>query len=137
MKQWNVPLPKGDPAEGKSHFAMAVKNIRGERVEFKGQIDAKVAAELVLKVVTAAGEPPGQASSSAEWQPIETAPGNEILLLAAEFDGPGDWRIKCGYRDDENGRGWKVWGSSWQPTRWMRMPAPPATTAPCSADSKP
>lgn len=60
-----------------------------------------------------------------EWQPIESAPPNEILLLSCEFDGPGDWRIKCGYRDDENGCGWKVWGSSWTPTRWMKMPPAP------------
>lgn len=64
-----------------------------------------------------------------EWQPIETAPGNEILILATEFDGPGDWRIKCGYRDDENKRGWKVWGASWKPTRWIKMPEPPTARA--------
>lgn len=62
------------------------------------------------------------------WQPIETAPPNEILLLACEFDGPGDWRIKCGYYDKENNRGWKVWGSSWTPTRWMQMPPNPESS---------
>ena len=65
-------------------------------------------------------------AGAGEWLPIDSAPGNEILLLATEFDGSGDWRIKCGYRDDENNRGWKVWGASWKPTRWMKMPAAPA-----------
>jgi len=57
------------------------------------------------------------------WQPIETAPKDEVLLLAAEFHGPGDWRVKCGYFDAESG-GWKVWGASWTPTLWMRPPLP-------------
>ena len=59
------------------------------------------------------------------WEGIESAPSNEILLLACEFDGPGDWRIKCGYYDEENKMGWKVWGASWTPTRWMKMPPAP------------
>lgn len=60
------------------------------------------------------------------WQPIETAPKDAVVLLAAEFDCPGDWRIKCGtWIPDE--KAWRVWGASWIPTRWMPLPAPPAT----------
>ena len=60
-----------------------------------------------------------------EWQPIETAPKDEIVMLAAEMDGPGDWRIKLGYWDEEIGR-WKIWGASWVPSRWMPLPPPPS-----------
>ncbi len=62
------------------------------------------------------------------WQPIETAPPEcRWLLLAAEFDGPGDWRIKMGYRstDLDSFHGWKIVGASWAPTRWMPLPPPP------------
>ena len=60
-----------------------------------------------------------------EWQPIETAPSNTIVLLAGEMDGPGDWRIKCGYRDDARPSGWLIWGASWKPSHWMHLPQPP------------
>lgn len=72
MKQWTVSLPKGDPADGKSHFVLAVKDARGHRLEFKGQIDAKVAAEMVQMVVAAAGEVP-------------TASAGRIYALAAAY----------------------------------------------------
>ena len=59
------------------------------------------------------------------WQPVETAPKDGTqLLLAGEFDGPGDWRIKMGYwAAYEND--WHLFGGSWQPTRWMPLPAAP------------
>lgn len=60
-----------------------------------------------------------------KWQPIETAPSEEIVLLAGEFDGPGDWRIKVGYRDENEHFGWKIWGASWNLTHWMPPPEPP------------
>ena len=65
------------------------------------------------------------AMSSTGWHPISTAPKDEILLLATEFDRPGDWRIKCGYYSVEMGL-WRVWGALWQPTMWQPMPADPA-----------
>lgn len=62
------------------------------------------------------------------WRPIATAPKDAVVLLAAEFDCPGDWRIKCGTWIPEE-KAWRVWGASWIPTRWMPLPAPPATPA--------
>lgn len=59
------------------------------------------------------------------WRPIETAPTEEIVLLAGEFDFPGDWRIKCGYFSLDRD-GWHVFGASWTPTHWMPLPPPPA-----------
>ena len=59
-----------------------------------------------------------------EWQPIETAPKDEMLLLAGELDGPGDWRIKIGYWDEDLQR-FKIFGASWEPSRWMPLPDPP------------
>lgn len=65
-------------------------------------------------------------SAAPQWQPIETAPMDTQLLLAAEFDGPGDWRIKTGYFDSKSSK-WALWGASWKPTRWMPLPALPST----------
>lgn len=62
---------------------------------------------------------------SDDWRPVENAPEDRVLLVACELDGPGDWRIKCGYRDNSALTGWKVWGASWTPTRWLPMPAQP------------
>ena len=67
-----------------------------------------------------------QAPSVPEWQPIETAPMLKAVLLAVEFDGPGDWCIKCGsFYSNE----WHVWGASWKPTHWMPLPKPPVSAA--------
>ena len=64
------------------------------------------------------------ATSVPEWQPIETAPMLKTVLLAVEFDGPGDWRIKCGsFYSNE----WHVFGASWKPTHWMPLPKPPVS----------
>lgn len=67
-----------------------------------------------------------QAPIEVDWQPAETAPFDEIVLVAAEFFGPGDWRIKCGGRSLE--KGWQVWGASWTPTRWAKLPKGPSDT---------
>jgi hypothetical protein len=56
------------------------------------------------------------------WQPISTAPKETALLLATEFFGAGDWRIKCG---SFYGGEWHVWGASWTPSHWMPLPAAP------------
>ncbi len=72
------------------------------------------------------------------WQPIETAPKDgTIVLLAGEFDYPGDWRIKIGYWsacDDD----WYLCWASWKPTHWMPLPDAPgaqAQPAPSFADA--
>ena len=62
------------------------------------------------------------APSVPEWHLIETAPMLKTVLLAVEFDGPGDWRIKCGsFYSNE----WHVFGASWKPTHWMPLPRSP------------
>ncbi|MBX8824719.1 DUF551 domain-containing protein [Ochrobactrum sp. SFR4] len=65
-----------------------------------------------------------------QWQPIETAPNSEMLLLAC-----ADWPlVKCGREVPVNvghksfGR-WTVFGASWTPTHWMPLPAAPNTEA--------
>lgn len=63
------------------------------------------------------------------WQPISTAPKETALLLATEFFGKGDWRIKCGsFYDGE----WHVWGASWTPSHWMPLPAAPGKERPAA-----
>ena len=64
-----------------------------------------------------------------QWQPIETAPKEAQLLLTAELDCRGDWRIKTGYYDT-GVEAWFVWGASWKPTHWRPLPAAPGITAP-------
>lgn len=58
-----------------------------------------------------------------EWQPIETAPKDEMILLAGVMDHASDWRIKVGYCDSLGE--WKIFGASWEPTHWMPIPAAP------------
>ncbi|EPN9607724.1 DUF551 domain-containing protein [Cronobacter malonaticus] len=55
-------------------------------------------------------------------------PENTGVLVATEFDGPGDWRMKWGTRvpghpDAKNG--WFVPGASWTPSHWQPLPEPP------------
>ncbi|EOI3576215.1 DUF551 domain-containing protein [Cronobacter turicensis] len=50
------------------------------------------------------------------------------VLVATEFDGPGDWRMKWGTRvpghpDAKNG--WFIPGASWDPSYWQPLPEPP------------
>lgn len=67
-----------------------------------------------------------------KWQPIETAPKETALLLATEFFGAGDWRIKCG---SFYGGEWHVWGATWTPSHWMPLPAAPG--APVGTNAAP
>lgn len=85
-----------------------------------------VVHNLLRKVRELEAAAESRPASLEQWMPIETAPHDEVLLLASEFDGPGDWRIKCGYFDNDRGC-WKVWGASWVPTRWAAIPAPPGS----------
>lgn len=55
------------------------------------------------------------------------------VLVAAEFDGPGDWRIKVGGRNPEQRNGWWVFGASWVPQVWMPLDAHRAMLAAAQA----
>lgn len=68
-----------------------------------------------------------------QWQPIETAPEDCILLLATEFFHKGDWRIKVG--GYWNG-GWDIFGASWTPSHWMAIPNLPAPIIPAIPGTK-
>ncbi|MGN4188742.1 Lar family restriction alleviation protein [Burkholderia gladioli] len=52
---------------------------------------------------------------------------SDEVLVAVEFFGAGDWRIKVGYLGEEGG--WHVFGGSWTPTHWMPLPEPPIDAA--------
>ena len=78
--------------------------------------DAQTTLDIARAILKKFGAP--------QWQPIETAPKDEQIMLAIEFDGPNDWRIKTGYYFSEE-QCWKVWGGSWQPTHWMPLPEAP------------
>lgn len=58
-----------------------------------------------------------------EWRTMESAPKERMVLMAAEFDCVGDWRIKVGGWHDAGH--WFVCGASWTPTMWRDLPPPP------------
>ncbi|WP_199781733.1 DUF551 domain-containing protein [Cronobacter sakazakii] len=69
------------------------------------------------------GEPDGWIPCSERMPPENTG-----VLVATEFDGPGDWRMKWGTRvpghpDAKNG--WFISGASWTPSHWQPLPEPP------------
>ena len=72
-----------------------------------------------------------------EWQPIETAPKNEVILLYGEIDPhPDDEQLHskgarrvAGYWDQID-EAWSsttsTWAGPWiKPTHWMPLPPPP------------
>ena len=75
-----------------------------------------------------------------EWQPIETAPKDELVLLhrptAAEWCkvAPGKWEPDA-YSTKPKPY-WRIWlciggvtdSRQWMPTAWMPLPAPPTET---------
>jgi hypothetical protein len=93
--------------------------------------DREVAASIGgahVEIVPLYAAPPLSSEQHADgWKLIDTAPRDKMLLLAAEFDGPGDWRIKVGGHWDGK---WNVFGASWAPTRWMPLPKPPVKGEP-------
>lgn len=68
-----------------------------------------------------------EAYEAAQWQPIETAPTDRLLLLACVTWPPARMRgeeppMKVG--GFWNGR-WNVFGGSWNPTHWRPLPPAP------------
>ena len=63
---------------------------------------------------------------SVEWVAVseKEPPLGVTVLLATEFDGPGDWRVKCGGLTRD--RKWHVFGADWTPTYWKPLPTPPS-----------
>jgi hypothetical protein len=88
----------------------------------KKLMDRDDAAQFATSLLARASE--SRAEGLTDWQLIETAPKDAMVLLAAEFDGPGDWRIKVGYWDNHE-NDWEIFGGSWSPTHWMPLPAAP------------
>ena len=86
----------------------------------KAELREEVAAALLAGLTRAA-----LAAPASQWLPIESAPKDEVLMLAGEFGGLGDWRMKCGYYMPETGT-WCIWGASWKPALWQPMPAAPS-----------
>lgn len=93
----------------------------------------KVASSLLKPMYEALSAAPAPAATKGTgWISVkDQLPGAELewVLVAAEFDGPSDWRIKLGALDSECSTGWKVLGGSWVPTHWMPLPAAPSPDA--------
>lgn len=91
----------------------------------ESNFDAWTAVEQFAEKLQSAAYAEGRKDEADEnaWRPISTAPKDEVVMLSAEFDRPGDWRMKCGYFTEETG--WHVWGASWRPTMWRPMPSKP------------
>lgn len=48
---------------------------------------------------------------------------NDHVIVATEFFGPGDWRIKVGGLEEDGS--WTVFGASWTPSHWQPLPVAP------------
>ena len=92
--------------------------------DFEPVDESETPTEIADAVLALLAAPP--TAQAQGWRPLIEAPFDEIVLVAAEFDGPGDWRIKCGYLDKQT-TSWRVFGASWEPTRWMPLPPPPTS----------
>lgn len=58
-----------------------------------------------------------------EWQPIQTAPKDKLVLLAMyPHHGYVEAPIKVGGFWDGK---WNIFGGSWRPTHWQSLPEPP------------
>ncbi|MFP3652252.1 MULTISPECIES: DUF551 domain-containing protein [Burkholderia] len=81
---------------------------------------ANAYGEMVRARAASASEPRVE-----EWMMVSDRlpPLGRDVLVAVEFFGPGDWRIKVGALNDQGQ--WCVFGGSWTPTHWMFMPPSP------------
>lgn len=110
-------------AARKSDMAMRMAVSAHLPTELSGQFDRWIADVFSRNAARALlrEAPQGWVSVSDTDAPIGRA-----VLFATEFDGPGDWRIKAGFRDQD--RGYVIWGASWTPSHWQPLAAPPAAT---------
>ncbi|WP_244119442.1 hypothetical protein [Burkholderia gladioli] len=71
----------------------------------------------------------GEAGEAVAWTAASDRlpPARKTVIVAVEFDGPGDWRLKAGGINDEGE--WCVFGASWTPTHWIEMPPSPVNRA--------
>ncbi len=53
MRSWKIPMPKEAPRESMTHFAFALKDANGQRVEFTGQADAREVAAVLQTLIAA------------------------------------------------------------------------------------
>lgn len=68
-----------------------------------------------------------------EWQPIETAPHNKIILTFAIVDNETrNWNIRTSHWRllEIDHSHWAGWGYGHEPTHWMPLPKPPLAAAP-------
>jgi len=92
---------------GEKLLAYAETEHRAERAS-----TMREAAELITRAV------------SEDWRPIKDAPEDTMLLLACDTWPPSRLRketapVKVGGFWDG---AWHVFGASWQPTHWMKLP---------------
>jgi len=79
----------------------------------------------ILELIARIRELEGASKPGGGWHSTEDVepPTNIPLLVAVEFDCPGDWRIKVGAFQQGY---WRIHGASWTPTHWMPLPAAPS-----------
>ncbi|KAF1065249.1 DUF3850 domain-containing protein [Burkholderia gladioli] len=72
---------------------------------------------------------PADAGEAVAWIAVSDRlpPVRKTVIVAVEFDGPGDWRLKAGGINDDGE--WCVFGASWTPTHWIEMPPSPVNRA--------
>jgi hypothetical protein len=85
------------------------------------------ALDLALAALSASPVPPALRREEDGWQPIETAPKDENILLWV----PDDYGVNRGYWDDEQQDWhWDSKATSAPPTHWRPLPLPPSVDPP-------
>lgn len=59
-----------------------------------------------------------------QWQPIETAPYQTVILVSAFYE--GSWKYHVYSIEHEH---WQEEWDEYEPTHWMTLPAAPTTDA--------
>jgi hypothetical protein len=108
----------------------------GDSLDCKSARMARLTCDNIKRELLAAEDDDAAPASTAApvapedpWMLVtdDTPPVDEMVILAAEFDHPGDWRKKVGYRRAAGD--WNIFGGSWMPTHWMPLPSDPKPDA--------
>ncbi|AXK63746.1 hypothetical protein CN645_30460 [Burkholderia sp. IDO3] len=90
------------------------------------QFARAVEDEVIINVARTAS---ASETMAERWMTVadQLPPLGHDVLVAVQFFGPGDWRIKVGALNDQGQ--WRVFGGSWAPTHWMPLPDAPVDAA--------
>jgi hypothetical protein len=150
--QWEAVLPQPAPApqKGEQEISDPMTNPTspggaGEALAKKLETEAdelqahRARRDLIDLLREAAALLTEQSRQQEAWQPIETAPKDEVRLILFNPDEHGEymgsWSVQTGAYYEQLG-GWQydgesvAYGNAHQPSHWMPLPAPPQPKEP-------